>query len=229
MAFVMGFSFGLIIWWPVAFGSHENGPTFMSEHFITVVSVYAVLLLSDVLFYNAFGFDRAAAQLYFVVPVATRTVILAKNITAMFFVTVETAIATLICAALGLPFDAAAVTEAYCVTVVATLMLLSLGNFTSFYSPRSSDPGKTFRSGRGNRVQAVMVLIFPVITIPVAVAFLARYALRSELAFYLALSCGFALAAILHRVSLDIAVRRSETHREAFLSALSGGEGLIEA
>src|SRR5207302_1761622 len=93
MVFVMGFSFGLILWWPMAFGRHHGSFTFMSQNFIAVVSLYAVLLLSDVLFWNSFGFDRSAAQLYFVVPVATQTVLLAKNLAAAFFVLLETTFA----------------------------------------------------------------------------------------------------------------------------------------
>jgi len=34
----------------------------VSDNYLTFVSVYALLLLSDALFWNSFGFDRSAAQ-----------------------------------------------------------------------------------------------------------------------------------------------------------------------
>ena len=50
-------------------------PGFIADNYLTLVSVYALLLLSDVLFWNCFGFDRSAAQVYFLVPVKMSTVL----------------------------------------------------------------------------------------------------------------------------------------------------------
>ena len=58
----MGFSFGLLIWTPIAFGRLSTERSFMSDNYLTMVSIYALLLLSDALFWNCFGFDRSAAQ-----------------------------------------------------------------------------------------------------------------------------------------------------------------------
>ena len=41
-------------------------------NYLTVVSVYSLLLLSEVCFWNSFGFDRSAAQIYFLAPVPFR-------------------------------------------------------------------------------------------------------------------------------------------------------------
>lgn len=227
MVFVMGFSFGLIIWWPIAFGHRQHGPTFLSTHYVTVVSLYAVLLLSDVLFWNAFGFDRGAAQLYFVVPVRTRTVLLAKNISAMFFVLLETTIALAICAVVRLPVTRPGIAEAYAVTIVATVLLLAIGNITSLYSPRPVDPDKAFRSARSGRVQAMMLLIYPVVAIPLGLAYGARYAFDSDAAFYGVLAVSGIFGAILYRIAMDSAVGLAQRNRETILSTLSHGEGPI--
>ena len=66
LVFLMGFTFGLLIWFPIYLG--RGGGGFMGRHFLSVVSAYALLLLGDVCFWNCFGFDRAAAQAYLVVP-----------------------------------------------------------------------------------------------------------------------------------------------------------------
>lgn len=224
--FVMGFSFGLIIWWPLAFG--RNSHSWMAGNFITVVSLYAVLLLSDVLFWNAFGFDRTAAQLYFVIPVRTKTVLAAKNIASVFFVLLETTIALVICAIVRLPVTPSAVLEAYIVTLLATLLLLSIGNMTSFYSPRAVDPSKSLRSSRSGRVQAMMLAIYPVVAIPLALAYGARYAFDSQAAFYGVLSVVALVGAIAYRIAIDSAVDMAEKRKEAILAALSRGDGPVE-
>jgi len=228
LVFLMGFSFGLIIWWPAAFGRHEHGPTFMTNHFVAMVSMYAILLLSEVLFWNVFGFDRVAAQLYFVAPVAPRTVLMAKNIAAAFFVAVETTLAVAICALVPLPVKPGGAGEAYALAAVSTLLLVSIGNISSFYSPRPVDPSKPFRSARG-RVQLLMLLVYPVVAIPLVLAYVARYAFASDLAFYGTLLLAFGFAVIVYRLTMDFALALAERNRESILTALRGGEGPIEA
>lgn len=227
MVFVMGFSFGLVIWWPMAFrGPH--GLNFMSQNFITVVSLYAVLLLSDVLFWNSFGFDRSATQLYFVIPAGIASVLLAKNLAAGFFVLLETTIALAICTVVRLPVTLQGVAEAYMVTIVATLLLLPIGNLTSLYSPRAVDPSKALRSSRGGRVQILMLVIYPVVAIPLVLAYGARYAFNSEAAFFAVLGVVAVLALILYRIAMESAVEMAESKKEAIVSALSQGAGPVE-
>jgi ABC-2 type transport system permease protein len=227
LVFAMGFSFGFLIWWPMAFGRHSD--SWMSQNFLAVVSLYAVLLLSEVLFWNAFGFDRSAAQLYFVVPVETRTVLLAKNIAAGFFVLLETTIAAAIGALLRLPLTPLRVIEAYSVTFVATLLLLTIGNLTSLYSPRPVDLAKSFRAARSGRVQAVMLLVYPVVAVPLFLAYGARYAFNSEAAFFIVLAIDAAFGLVAYRIAMDSAMAMALKKRESILSALGRGEGPIES
>lgn len=226
MVFVMGFSFGLIIWWPMAFGHRQH--SWMGSNFITVVSLYAVLLLSDVLFWNAFGFDRHAAQFYFAAPVRLRTVLIAKNIAAGFFVLLETTIAMIVCALLRLPFTPLHVAEAYAATLVASLLLLGIGNLTSLYSPRAVDPARALRSARSGRIQGLMLLVYPVVALPLFLAYAARYAFDSEAAFFGVLAVAAIFGATTYKVAMDSAVEMAEAKKESILSALSQGQGPVE-
>jgi len=225
MVFVMGFSFGLIIWWPLAFGRRQS--SWMGTNFITVVSLYAVLLLSDVLFWNAFGFDRQAAQFYFAAPVRMRTVLLAKNIAAGFFVLLETTIAMIVCALLRLPFTPLHVGEAYAATLVALLLLLGVGNLTSLYSPRAVDSARALRSARSGRIQGLMLVVYPLVALPLFLAYAARYAFDSEAAFFGVLALSAIFAAITYKVAMDSAVEMAETKKESILAALSQGQGPV--
>lgn len=229
LVFIMGFSFGLIIWWPMAFGRAGAGHSFMQDNYLTIVSLYAVLLLSDVLFWNAFGFDRSAAQLYFVAPLKTATVLMAKNVAAGVFVFLEVTIAVAVCLVLRFSLTAPRLLRAYAVTAVMTVLLVAIGNLTSLYSPRAVDPSKSFRTSRSGRVQALILLIYPIAAIPLLLAYGARYAFESELAFYGVLAITAAFAGILYKIALDSAVKMASLKRESFLAALSGGEGPIES
>jgi ABC-2 type transport system permease protein len=199
----------------------------MSQNFLAVVSLYAVLLLSEVLFWNAFGFDRGAAQLYFVVPVETRTVLMSKNLAAGFFVLLETTIAASIGAVLGLPLTPLKVIEAFAVTLVAALLLITIGNLTSLYSPRPVDPSKSFRAARSGRVQALMLLVYPVVAIPVVLAYGARYAFNNEAAFFIVLAAGAVFGLVAYRIAMDSAMSMAVKRRESILSALARGDGPI--
>ena len=54
-----------------------------------MVSVYSLLLLSEACFWNSFGFDRSAAQIYFLAPVPFSRVLIGKNLSALFFIVLE--------------------------------------------------------------------------------------------------------------------------------------------
>ena len=45
LVFLMGFTFGLLIWLPVALGRQGVSQSFLSGNYLTVVSVYSLLLL----------------------------------------------------------------------------------------------------------------------------------------------------------------------------------------
>ena len=228
VVFLMGFTFGLLIWFPVAFGNRSSNHSLMTDNYLTVVSVYALLLLSDALFWNCFGFDRSAAQVYFLVPVKMSTVLIGKNLAAASFVAMEITAVALVCALLRLPFTATQVLEAVSVTVVVTLFLLTIGNLSSLYNPRSVNPIKSFRTASSGRTQAVLMLAFPACLIPVALAYLARYAFASEWAFFGVLLIAAAIGATTYSFSMESAVKLAEERKEQIIQRLSQGEGPIQ-
>ena len=226
LVFFMGFSFGLIIWLPLAMGRGRT-PGVFSENILVWVSMYAALLLGEVLFWNSFGFDRAASQAYYVMPVRISTVLLAKNITAVFLLLLEVACVTAVTLLLRVRFPLYKIPEAFAVTLLLCLFLLGIGNLTSTHYPRPVDPAQSWRHANSGKVQGLLLLVYPVLALPVAISYLARYAFDSEWAFYGALASAFIVALLFYRVSLDSSVAAADNRREQILAALSRGEGPI--
>ncbi|HTS48093.1 MAG TPA: hypothetical protein VMH05_09120 [Bryobacteraceae bacterium] len=229
LVFLMGFSFGLLIWLPLTFGGSTARHSLLADNYLTAVSIYALLILSDVLFWNCFGFDRGAMQVYYLAPVKMSLILIGKNLAAVLFVVLEVAAITLVCALLRMPLSALQILEAVSVTCVVTLFVLSIGNLSSFYNPRAVDPEKSFRTSASARAQATLTLVFPVALLPVALAFLARYAFDSEWALFGTLAGGAALGAIVYGYSMGSAMRIAEERKENIIASLSRGEGPIQS
>jgi ABC-2 type transport system permease protein len=229
LVFLMGFSFGLLIWAPIAFGRATSQHSLVAENYLTFVSVYALLLLTDALFWNCFGFDRSAAQIYFLVPLKMSTVLMGKNLAAAFIVFLEIASITIVCTLLRMSVTPIQVVEALSTTCVITIFLLAIGNLSSVYNPRSVNPAKSFRSAASGRTQAVLMLTFPLALTPVLLAFLARYAFNSEWAFFAVLLAGVVLGAVVYSYSMAAAVKAAEERKEAIITVLGQGEGPIES
>jgi len=229
LVFLMGFTFGLLIWLPVALGRQGVSQSFLSGNYLTVVSVYSLLLLSETCFWNFFGFDRSAAQIYFLAPVPFARVMIGKNLSALFFITLEIGMIALVCGLLGMPLNPRTVAEAFGVAAVISIFLLAAGNQLSIRQPRPMNPAASFRSGTAGRVQAVLFLIYPIAFVPVGLAYLARYAFASEAAFFGVLAADAALAAVVYKLSLDSAVAAADRLKEPMVAALSRGDGPITA
>lgn len=224
LVFLMGFSFGLIIWFPLAFREGRQGGM-MAENFLVWVSLYATLMLGDVLFWNCFGFDRQAVQAYFVVPVKFSTVLIAKNLAAAFFLLLEVTLVALVCSLFRISVTPGKVVEAFAVSLLVSLMLLAVGNLMSVRYPRPSDPSSSWRNSSGGKTQFLLLVAYPVIGVPVALAYLARYAFGTDLSFYLALGCGYVVAGITYWVSMESAVEYAMREQESTIAALSSSEG----
>lgn len=228
LVFVMGFSFGLLVWLPlVAGGGAERRPQIAAEY-LALVSAYALLLLGESTFWNAFAFDRAAAQLYFLSPAALAGVILGKNLASAAAVLAEVTLVAIACALLGMPVSVQKVGEAYAVTLVLALYLVAAGNLASVYYPRPADPRAPWRSAGRSRFQALLILVFPVLASPVAAAYLLRWAFAREAAFWLGLAAAAALGTALYRHSVRITASALFGRRERFLEELRGaGEPVL--
>ncbi|WP_321475014.1 hypothetical protein [uncultured Paludibaculum sp.] len=226
LVFFMGFSFGLVIWLPMILGRNGTQGVF-GENILVWVSLYAALLLGEVLFWNCFGFDRTAAQAYYVMPVKFTTVLIAKNITAVFFLLLEVTIVTCVVLLLRLKFPLYKIPEAYAVTMLLCIFLLAIGNLASTHYPRPVDASQSWRRSSSGKIQGMLLLFYPILAIPVALSYLARYAFESHWAFYAVLGSAFLVACMTYWVSLDASVEAADKRREAILSALSSGDGPI--
>jgi hypothetical protein len=71
-------------------------------------------------------------------------------------------------------------------------------------------------------------LLLPVLSTPVLLAYLARYALASGLAFWIVLSLAAGGGAVFLRASLASAAAPAHQRREPFLDTLAGGQGPIQ-
>jgi ABC-2 type transport system permease protein len=218
---LMGLTFGMVVWLPAASrGGHVN------ENYPLYVSFYAVVLTAEVIIWNQFGFDRGATQLYFIAPVGMRQVLRAKNAAAVLFILLEVAV-LLLCLALRVRLTGAKVIEIYAVILVALLYFLAAGNLSSLYQPRAMDPERTWGRGASSRFQWQAVLLLPLLMAPLALAYLARYTLGSQAAFYLVLAVDALVGLAAYHFALDRAVRASERRQELLFAALSQGSGPI--
>jgi ABC-2 type transport system permease protein len=228
LVFTMGFTFGLLIWLPLAYGREAPGDWSMASNYLTFVCVYALLLLGDVCFWNSFGFDRGAAQLYYLVPLHFKTVILAKNIAAVLFILLEIAVIVMLCSVIGLTVTGPKALEAFSVAIVLTLFLLAAGNLVSIYHPRAVDPSQSWRSS-ASRFHALLLALYPLLGAPIGLAYLARYAFASDLAFYAVLLFDLALAAVAYSIAIDSVATRAEADRERIAARLSESAGPVSA
>src|SRR5581483_5817598 len=89
VVFGMACVFSVVIFIPLSM-RHGSRVGFLSQNFLPVVNLYGLLLLSDVLLLNSFGFDGRTAQIYFVTPVPLKTVVRAENIAAAIFIAAQT-------------------------------------------------------------------------------------------------------------------------------------------
>ena len=90
LLFLLAFALGQLIWLPQMLRVKGADPStsWLSNNYLTFTCLYAMLVLAENLFLNNFGFDRAAAQNWFVLPTPFHLVLRAKNIVACFFLTV---------------------------------------------------------------------------------------------------------------------------------------------
>jgi ABC-2 type transport system permease protein len=230
MIFVMGFAFGLMVWLPLVLGGRaERSSIVVGQNFLAVVSVYALTLLGQVTYWNCFGFDRSAVQVYFVAPTPIRLTLVAKNIASLIFVYIEVLILGILTEALRLGVGPGKVFETLLVVGVCSLYMLAFGNISSVEFPRPLKPERVSQGGASSRFQALIFILYPLALLPVFLAYLARYAFDSEIAFGAVLAFAAVLGCVVYWIALDSAVGTAARHRERILRELSGGEGPVAA
>jgi ABC-2 type transport system permease protein len=221
MVFIMGFTFGLMVWFPSLIGRRGTQST-PSAYFLPTVCLYALTLLGQVTYWNCFGFDRGASALYFVAPTSIRQTLIGKNVAALLFIYVEVLILTLVTAILRVLPGWGAVTEMLFVVGICSFYMMALGNLSSVNYPRPLTPERATQGARGaTRFQGLIFLFYPITLLPVFLAYLARYAFDSQLAFVLVLSIAAIIGGVLYGIAMESAVSTAQHRREEILAELS--------
>ena len=226
MIFVMGFSFGLMLWLPMVLRG-SAGHSQLSRHFLTVICVYALTLLGQVSYWNCFGFDRSAALIYFAAPAPMYLTLAGKNIAALIFIYLEVAILVGITSLLPVTFGYGQVLETLVVVGICSVYMMALGNISSVQYPRGLNPSQVSQGGASGRFQALVVLLYPASLIPVFLAYLARYAFDSQVVFSLVLAFAAVIGGVLYWIAMDSAVETAVKKRERIVQELSTGEGPV--
>jgi ABC-2 type transport system permease protein len=223
LVFIMGFTFGLLIWWPLAFADEGEGGL-LQQNYLTVVALYALMLLGEPCIWNTLGMDRSAIQLYLAAPLNFRSVLLAKNFAACVFIVLQFGILAAVCVITGVPVTWVDVVEAVCVLTVCAILLLAGGNLLSTRHPRPADPTKSWRTSSSGQVQLYLIPAYLSTAVPIALAYGARYAFDSDAAFYGVLAIDLAIALAIYKIALDSAVETMRERREGTVAVLGKAE-----
>jgi ABC-2 type transport system permease protein len=220
--FGMACIFSVLIFIPFVFrNGMQARQGFWTGNFLPVVNLYGLLLMSDALLLNIFGFDRRAAQIFFVVPVPFETVLRAKNLTAVIFIALQTLVVLVIASVLRIHITLMAIASDVLASAVVTVFLLSLGNFVSVTMARPLDATQTFKKQAGAKMQLWLLLCSVGIFLLIGFALLARYALHTDWALLGVLVLEFCIGLIFYRAATESAVQRGLRDREQMLDALA--------
>lgn len=229
MVFVMGFTFGLLVWFPMIAGRQGGHSGRGSQYFLIAVCVYSLTLLGQVSYWNAFGFDRSAAVFYFAAPQPLSQVLMGKNVASLFFIYLEVLILTGITMALGYGGGWSVVVETLLVVGVCAVYMLALGNISSVQYPRALSPERVSQGGASGRFQGLIFILYPLALLPVFLAYLARYAFDSQTAFVVVMTIAAVIGGVLYWQAMESAVRTAVKRREQILRELSKGDGPVTA
>ena len=97
--------------------------------------------------------------------------LIAKNLTALFFVLLEVTAIVAVSSVFRLAGSLRLFLEAYAITIVMTLYMASLGNLTSVHFPRAVNLKKTFGNAGAGRRQFVMFGSFALVCAPAIARF----------------------------------------------------------
>jgi ABC-2 type transport system permease protein len=126
-------------------------------------------------------------------------------------------------------FGLAQVVETLVVIGICAAYLMALGNISSVNYPRALSPERVSQSSGSNRAQALVMMLYPVVLLPVILAYIARYAFDSQAAFSLVLAGAAVLGGIFYWLAMESAVKAASVRRQYILEELSRGDGPIGA
>src|ERR1035438_3674548 len=93
--------FGLILYLPNL--KRAQTDSFMRQNALIFMSLYGLLMLGQITYWNSFGFDRTAVQGYFSWPIRFRDVLIAKNLTVLLLIVPQILMISVGAAAMRVP------------------------------------------------------------------------------------------------------------------------------
>jgi hypothetical protein len=157
-----------------------------------------------------------------------RGLLFSKNLASAIYAMVEVALVSVTCTLIGLQVEPRQILEAFGVSLIALLYLLSVGNHMSVRFPSMSNPDRVSRAGPGHGITgAVQFLLFPLSLSPVLSAFVVRHTHGAEHLFYVVLAAALGGGCLLYSAVLERSAKYAEANREILLSHLSQEEGPV--
>ena len=225
--FAMASAFGLILYIPMRMRGVPGHSTVMSENILAFASVYAVLMLGNVSYFNSFGFERSAVQAWYSYPVPFRTTIIAKNLSALCFIACELLLVSLVAAVFRFSITPAKLLESLLVSLICALYLIAVGNIASVRLSHPMNPERVSQGGSAKAKNAIILAAFPILVLPVGLAYWARSVFGSQIVFLGILALAAIFGAVLYFIGLDTTVRIGSERRERILTDLSRGDGPV--
>ena len=224
--FGMACVFSVFVFIPLTLNESARGKNaFLSNNFLVVTTLYGLLIVSDALLLNVFGFDRNATQMYFVSPIPFRTVLIAKNLTAVTFVILQSISVVIVAAIVRIALTPVNILNAVAAAAVVGIFLLSVGNLMSVSMARPLNPADTFRRRSGGKIQLWLLTSALGMCVLVGLGFLARWATDTNWAMFGVLGVEFVIGYIVYRVASDSATEKAINERERLLDSLAKGAG----
>ena len=223
LVFLMASTFGAVLWLPQVMRSKDG---WVAQNYVTMATLYGMLVLGEVLYWNVFGFERASAQQWFVTPVRFGAVLRAKNLVAVLYTLLAVALLSTIAAVLPVGVGAPQIVDALAAAAVFLVCVMAAGNLTSVYMPRPIDAAQAWRNNT-NKTQFLLLFAYPLLTIPVALAHLARWATDSYWAYHAVLAVAFLIALCFYSVATETAGEVAESRKELIVAALSHQDGPV--
>lgn len=225
LLFIMGCCFGLVLFFPQLLNGNHKRTGFVAQNAVTMATLYGALMLGQVTYFNCFGFERSAVQFWFSVPVPIIRTLVAKNLTALLFISIQIVLVSLFAALVRMPVTPAKFLETTFVALVATVYLISFGNISSARFPRALSSEKMNQGGSTKAMNLLTILCFPVVLLPIGFAYWARSVFESQAIFLLLMALAAGLGGILYWVGLTSAAGTANERREKILADLSKGDG----
>jgi ABC-2 type transport system permease protein len=223
MVYAMSGIIGIVLFLPAM--RNPRPQSFFLMNALPLMALYGLMMLGPISYWNAFGFDRSAAQGYFSWPIRFRDALIAKNITVAFLMIPQILLISVVAKAARLPVSFGKFLETLVVMLIASLYWFSLGNICSVRIPRAMDPEKM--NQMANKMQALSIWSAPLLLLPIALAYWARVVFESQIVFSGVLLIAAIVGAIFYRVGMDSAVSAAWSGRESMLMQLSRSEGPV--